>query len=141
MIRFSISGCAIVDINSYQSEKQMMKTVDMFKDARPGQKNVEFVLNTGDRIVEASEEAFYYNGGKARRFEIGDMRWRHLTEIAKHAFVTVQQGSWYFSFSAKAGVGFWYSGDMLKVGWWHGANPEAIDHNSAMYARRDYGGN
>ena len=139
MIRFSTSGCAIVDVDGYMSEQDMFDCIDMFKDNREQKKNVEFVIRTGYPIIDASEDSFQYNGGKARSFEIKDLRWRHLKRIGKLAFVTIQQGSWYFTFSAKEGVGFWYSGDMLNVGWWHGEEVQAIDHDKYTMTRRDYG--
>ena len=116
----------------------MMETVEMFKDTREQDKNVEFIIRTGDRIIEASEESFYMNGGKARTWEIIDPRWIHLKRIRKYAYITIQQGSWYFTFSAQENIGFWYSGDMLSVGWHHGEDPQAIDHNAAMYQKRDF---
>lgn len=140
MIRFSVSGCALVELGSYMSENDMMQIINDHADIRKMAKNVEFIIRTGDRIIEASEDAFYWNGGKARHFEIGDVRWKHLERIAQFAHITIQQGSWYFSFANRWGIGYWYSSDMLKVGWHHGEDPEAIDHNQAMYKRRDYGG-
>jgi hypothetical protein len=111
----------------------------MFKDERDMPKNVEFLIRTPDRILDVSDEPFYLNGGKARLFTITDPRWTHLKDIAREAFVTVQQGSWYFTFGAQEGTGFWYSGDMLSLGWWHGeTNP--IEHTDMMYTRRDYAG-
>ncbi len=143
MIQFSTSGCALVEVVSYQPEGQMMRTVNRFADTRKQEKNVEFILRTGERIIEASDESFYYNGGKARTFTIGEPQWRHLRRLSEHAYITIQQGSWYFSIArfyegSFEGVGFWYSGDMLKVGWHHGEDPQVIDHNAAMYQKRDF---
>ena len=121
------------------SENDMMQIINDHADNRKMAKNVEFIIRTGDQIIEASEEHFYWNGGKARHFEIGDVRWKHLERIAQFAHITIQQGSWYFAFANRWGIGYWYSRDMLKVGWHHGEDPAAIDHNQAMYKRRDYG--
>lgn len=138
MIRFSVSGCAIIELDQWTGLEEMFKYIDMFKDERDMDKNVEFVIRTPDRILDVNDEPFYYNGGKARTFTITDVRWKHLKRVAKMAFVTVQQGSWYFTFAKEEGIGYWYSGDMLSVGWWHGEQVQPMDHQEFMYKRRDY---
>jgi hypothetical protein len=137
MIRFSASGCAIVDVDSYQSKAQMLRTIEMFEEERPDQKNVEFVIDVGYPIVNVSEDSFYYNGGKARTYEIEDIKWAHLNQIATQAYVTIKQGGWYFTI-ARNNIGFWYSADMLALGWWHGETKLELDHHDMMYTRRDY---
>lgn len=137
MIRFSASGCAIIQVDKYMSRREMLGYVAMFKNERKQKKNVEFVIDVGYPIVEVSDEKVWLNGGKAREYEIVDVKWHHINNVIEHAFVTIKQGSWYFSI-ARNNMGFWYSGDMLKLGWWHGGAVEEIDHSKYTLTRRDY---
>jgi len=147
VIQFSSSGVAIVFLDGYVRMETFNEYTEMFSDLGCTFHNVEFVLNPGESVIEASDYKRHINGFiDVRDFRIENVAWLHLRKVEEP--VIIQQGSWYFSISGWHdqhemewdGYGPWYSGEMLKVGWFHGGTPEEIDHNKYTMTRRDYAG-